>query len=132
VKTSERTIAADEFFTGMFETALQPGEIVTSVSFTIPEKAAYVKFRNPASRYAMTGVFVAKSKSGIRVAVTGAGSCVFRQTAMEQALTQKWSAQSLDAVKQSPKGLTEDMHGTAEYRAHLVGVLAKRAVLAIG
>lgn len=131
IKTNGRTIAADDFFAGMFETALEPGEIITAVAFPVPEKAAYVKFRNPASRYAMAGVFVAKAKAGIRVAVTGAGPCVFRQADMEDALTHKWAPDSLDAVKQSPDGLTEDIHGTADYRAHLVGVLAKRAVQAM-
>lgn len=131
IHTNERSIDADAFFSGMFETALRPGEIITSVAFPVPDRAAYVKFRNPASRYAMVGVFVAKTKSGVRVAVTGAGSCVFRQTAMEAALNQNWSAVSLDGVTQSADGLNGDIHGTAEYRAHLVGVLAKRAVQAI-
>jgi carbon-monoxide dehydrogenase medium subunit len=130
IKSNERIIAADEFFVGMFETVLKAGEIVASVSFPVPEKAAYVKFKNPASRYAMCGVFVAKTKSGVRVAVTGAGPCVFRQTEMEDALAQSWSPDALDGIAQSADGLTEDIHGTAEYRAHLVRVLAKRAVQA--
>jgi len=132
IRTNERNIAADDFFTGMFETALEPGEIIRSVAFPIPEKAAYVKFRNPASRYAMAGVFVAKAKSGIRVAVTGAGPCVFRQAEMEDALSRKWTPEALDTIAQPADGLTQDIHGTAEYRAHLVRVLAKRAVEAAG
>jgi carbon-monoxide dehydrogenase medium subunit len=130
IKTNERSIAADEFFVGMFETALEPGEIIVSVNFLVPEKSAYVKFKNPASRYAMAGVFVAKTKSGIRVAVTGAGACVFRQTEMEDALARNWAPEALDAIEQSADGLTDDIHGTAEYRAHLVRVLAKRALQA--
>jgi carbon-monoxide dehydrogenase medium subunit len=132
IKTNARRIAADDFFTGMFETALEPGEIVVSVAFPVPQKAAYMKFRNPASRYAMCGVFVAKTKSGVRVAVTGAGPCVFRQTEMEDALAQKWSPDALGRIAQAANGLTEDIHGTAEYRAHLVRVLAQRAVQAAG
>lgn len=132
IKTNERSIAADDFFTGMFETALEPGEIIVSIAFPVPEKAAYVKFRNPASRYATVGVFVAKSTTGIRVSVTGAGPCVFRQTEMEDALGRNWSPESIDAIAQSADGLTEDIHATAEYRAHLLRVLAKRAVQAAG
>jgi aerobic carbon-monoxide dehydrogenase medium subunit len=132
IRTNERDIAADDFFTGMFETALEPGEIIVSVAFPVPEKAAYVKFKNPASRYAMCGVFVAKTKSGVRVAVTGAGPCVFRQTEMEDALARNWAPEALDLIQQSADGLTEDIHGTAEYRAHLVRVLAQRAMQAAG
>lgn len=132
IRTNERSIAADDFFTGMFETALEPGEIIVSVAFPVPEKAAYVKFKNPASRYAMCGVFVAKTKSGIRVAVTGAGPCVFRQAEMEDALARNWAPEALDLIQQSADGLTEDIHGTAEYRAHLVRVLAQRAMQAAG
>jgi carbon-monoxide dehydrogenase medium subunit len=130
IRTNERKIAADDFFIGMFETALEPGEIIVSVSFPVPEKSAYVKFKNPASRYAMCGVFVATTKAGVRVAVTGAGPCVFRQTEMEEALAHNWSPAALEGIAQSADGLTEDIHGTAEYRAHLVQVLAKRAVQA--
>lgn len=131
IHTNRRTIPADQFFTGMFETALENGEIITSVGFPIPQAAAYVKFRNSASRYAMVGIFVARTKSGIRVAVTGAGPCVFRQMEMEEALGRDFSPAALDVVRQSPTGLNDDIHGSAEYRAHLVGVLARRAVLAM-
>jgi carbon-monoxide dehydrogenase medium subunit len=132
VQTNERQIPADEFFKGMFETALKPGEIVTAVSFPVPEKAAYMKFPNPASRYAMVGVFVAKTKSGPRVAVTGAGPCVFRQKDMEAALAKNWSADAVAGIKQKADGLNSDIHASSEYRAHLVTVMAKRAVAAAG
>ncbi len=131
IQTNERTISDEEFFIGMFETALRPGELIIAVAFPLPTNAVYVKFRNPASRYAMAGVFVARTKSGARVAVTGAGPCVFRQTPMEAALDQNWSPASLEGVTQSPDGLTDDIHGTSDYRAHLVGVLARRAVQAM-
>ena len=132
VVTTAREIAAEDFFTGMFETALEPGEIVTSVSFPIPDKAAYMKFPNPASRYAVVGVFVAKSKDGVRVAVTGAGPAVFRQKDMEAALTKNFSADAIKGVVQKPDGLNADIHASAEYRAHLIGVMARRAVQAAG
>ena len=132
VHTNERTIAADAFFKGMFETALKPGEIITAVSFPVPQKAGYAKFPNPASRYAMVGVMVAKSAQGVRVAVTGAAPCVFRNQEMEAALTKNWSASALDGIKVPAKGLNSDIHGSAEYRAHLIGVMAKRAVQAAG
>lgn len=132
VKTNEREIAADEFFKGMFETALKPGEIVTAVSFPVPEKAAYMKFPNPASRYAMVGVFVAKGPAGVRVAVTGAAPSVFRQKDMEAALGKKWAPDAVEGIKQSASGLNSDIHASSEYRAHLVGVMAKRAVQAAG
>jgi len=128
IKTSRRSIAADEFFTGMFTTALQDGEIVTEVSFPIPQKASYKKFPNPASRYAMAGVFVAKTKSGVRVAVTGAGPCVFRVPEMETALNKNFSPDAISGIAIDADGLNSDIHGSAEYRAHLVGVMAKRAV----
>jgi len=128
IKTSRRSIAADEFFTGMFTTALQDGEIVTEVSFPIPQKASYKKFPNPASRYAMAGVFVAKTKSGVRVAVTGAGPCVFRVPKMEAALDKNFSPDAISGIAISADGLNSDIHGSAEYRAHLTGVMAKRAV----
>jgi aerobic carbon-monoxide dehydrogenase medium subunit len=130
VKTTSRTIAADDFFAGMFETALEEGEIVTEVSFPVPEKAAYMKFPNPASRYAMAGVFVAKTKDGVRVAVTGAASCVFREKAMEAALAKSFTPDAVANIKVSPGDMNSDLHGTAEYRAHLVTVMAKRAVAA--
>jgi len=130
VKTSKREIPADGFFTGLFSTALDPDEIVTAVSFPIPEKAGYQKFRNPASRYAIVGVFVAKTGAGVRVAVTGAGASVFRQTEMEQKLSASFSPDAIKDVKQSQDGLNSDIHASAEYRAHLVGVMARRAVAA--
>jgi carbon-monoxide dehydrogenase medium subunit len=132
VVTNKRKIAADDFFKGMFETALDAGEIVTAVSFPKPEKAGYAKFPNPASRYAMVGVFVAKTGSGVRVAVTGAGPCVFRSKDLEQALSGNWSADAAGGVKVASKGLNNDIHGSADYRAHLVTVMAKRAVAAAG
>jgi carbon-monoxide dehydrogenase medium subunit len=128
VKTNRRSIAADEFFTGMFSTALADDEIVTEVSFPIPQKAAYKKFPNPASRYAMAGVFVARTNSGVRVAVTGAGPCVFRAQAMETALAKSFSASAIEGIAIDANGLNSDIHGSAEYRAHLVGVMARRAV----
>jgi aerobic carbon-monoxide dehydrogenase medium subunit len=129
IVTSKRRINADDFFTGMFETALEPDEIVTKVVFPLVKKAAYEKFRNQASRYALVGVFVSKRGSEIRVAVTGAGgSGVFRVTAFEEALKKRFSPKSLDGLTVSPYGLNGDIHGSAEYRAHLIGVLAKRAV----
>jgi len=130
IKTTARTIKADDFFTGMFETALEDGEIITEVAFPVPEKAAYMKFPNPASRYAMVGVFVAKTKAGVRVAVTGAASSVFRESAMEAALAKSFTPDAVANIKVSPANLNADLHGTAEYRAHLVTVMAKRAVAA--
>ncbi len=130
VVTNKRKIAADDFFKGMFETALQPGEIITAVSFPVPKRAAYMKFKNPASRYALVGVFVADTAGGPRVAVTGAGPGVFRQKDMEKALAGKFAAESVANVKQSDNGLNSDIHASAEYRAHLVTVMAKRAVAA--
>ncbi len=132
VHTNERTIAADDYFKGMFETALKPGEIITAVSFPVPQKAGYAKFPNPASRYAMVGVMVAKGPQGVRVAITGAAPSVFRSKEMEAALAKDWSASALDAIKVPAKGLNSDIHGSAEYRAHLIGVMAKRAVQAAG
>ena len=130
IKTTARTIKADDFFTSMFETALKDGEIITEVSFPVPEKAAYMKFPNPASRYAMVGVFVAKTKSGVRVAVTGAASCVFRESTMEAALAKSFAPDAVASIKVQPGNLNSDLHGSAEYRAHLVTVMAKRAVAA--
>ena len=132
VVTSKRKIAADDFFKGLFETALGPGEIVTAVSFPKPDKAAYAKFPQPASRFALVGVFVSKSGSNVRVAVTGAGPKVFRQADFEKALAANFSADALKTAKQSASGLNGDIHGSAEYRAHLVGVMARRAVAAAG
>ena len=130
VKTTSRTINADDYFTGMFETALEEGEIVTEVTFPIPDKAAYMKFPNPASRYAMVGVFVAKTKAGVRVAVTGAASSVFRETAMEAALAKSFTPDAVANIKVAATNMNSDLHGSAEYRAHLVTVMAKRAVAA--
>jgi aerobic carbon-monoxide dehydrogenase medium subunit len=131
IVTNKRRIAADEFFTGMFETALGADEIITKVMFPLPKKAAYVKFANPASRYALVGVFVSKRGREIRVAVTGAGANgVFRVTAFEEALQRRFGPKSLDGLSVPATGLNSDIHGSAEYRAHLIGVLARRAVTA--
>ena len=131
IVTNKREIAADAYFTGMFETALEENEIITKVKFPIPEKSGYEKFRNPASRYAMVGVFVAKTASGVRVAVTGAGSSgVFRQAEMEAALSANFAPDAIKGVKIDPDGMLSDLHGDAVYRAHLVGVMARRAVAA--
>lgn len=132
VHTSKRTIAAEDFFTGMFETAREPDELVLKVEFPIPEKAAYQKFRNPASRYAIVGVLVAKTANGVRVAVAGAGPCVFRVPEMEQALSANFSSKAIENVTIPADGLNADIHASAEYRAHLVGVMARRAVDACG
>ncbi len=133
VVTSKRRIAADDYFTGLFETALEPGELITSVIFPIPQKATYMKFANPASRYALVGVFVAKTAGGVRVAVTGAGAHgVFRPQAFEAALNANFSASALDGVSVPASGLNSDLHADADYRAHLIGVMAKRAVAAAG
>src|SRR5271155_4278934 len=127
--TNKRRIKADDFFTGMFSTALEPTEIITKVSFPIPKKAAYQKFRNQASRFALVGVFVSKRGSEIRVAVTGAGSNgVFRVPTFEEALKKRFSPKSLEGLSVPATGLNSDIHGSAEYRAHLIGVLARRAV----
>jgi carbon-monoxide dehydrogenase medium subunit len=131
VHTTSRQIAADDFFTGMFETALEPGELVVKVAFPIPKRAAYVKFRNPASRYAVVGVMVAETASGIRVAVTGAGPTVFRVPEMEAALTKTFAASAIQNIQIPSDDLNGDLHATAAYRAHLVGVMAQRAVAAI-
>lgn len=128
VHTTARAIPADDFFTEMFETALEAGELIARVEFPAPEKAAYVKFANPASRYAIVGVFVAGTAEGARVAVTGAGQCVFRVREMEQALNRDFSAAALEGITVPDTDLNGDLHASAEYRAHLVGVLARRAV----
>ncbi len=120
--------SADAFFKGLFETALGEGEIITAISFPKADKAAYMKFPNPASRYAMVGVFVAKTAAGVRVAVTGAGPSVFRVKAMEEALSKNFSSDAIKDIKVPADGLNSDIHGSAEYRAHLVGVMARRAV----
>jgi len=128
VRTDRREIAADGFFTGMFETALEEGEIIKAVHFPRPERAKYMKFANPASRYAMAGVFVAVTGGQVRVAVTGAGPCAFRWTEAEQALTADFSPDALNGLALDPAALNSDIHASAEYRAHLVTVMAKRAV----
>jgi carbon-monoxide dehydrogenase medium subunit len=129
VHTDKRAIKAEDFFTGLFDTALEEGEVVTKISFPVPKKAAYEKFRNPASRYAIVGVFVADTDAGIRVAVTGSGSSgVFRAKEIEAALTKSFTPEAAGAVKMSPDGLNSDIHADAEYRAHLISVMAKRAV----
>jgi carbon-monoxide dehydrogenase medium subunit len=128
VQTNKRKIAGDDFFKGLFETALQDDEIITGFTFPKPERAGYAKFPNPASRYAMVGVMVAKTAGGVRVAVTGAGPSVFRVKAMEDALAKSFTADAIKGIKVPSDGLNSDIHGTAEYRAHLIGVMAKRAV----
>jgi aerobic carbon-monoxide dehydrogenase medium subunit len=128
VHTDRRQIAADHFFKGLYETALQPGELITALSLSIPKRAAYVKFKQPASRFALVGVFVSDGPQGVRVAVTGAGPGVFRAPALEAALAQSFTAQALDGIKLPADGLNSDLHGSAAYRAHLIGVLARRAV----
>ncbi len=132
IVTDKRRIAADDFFQGMFTTALEPGELLVAIEFPVPEKAGYAKMRNPASRYVMAGAFVAKTGGGVRVAINGAGPGVFRQAEMEKALAANWSPDAVAGVKQSADGLNSDIHGSAEYRAHLVTVMAKRAVAAAG
>ena len=130
VRTDRRTIAGDDFFTGLFETALEDGEIIVSVSFPVPRRAAYAKFPNPASRYAIVGVMAAETRTGVRIAVTGAADHAFRATSMETALAGSFSADALAGVSISADGLNEDIHASADYRAHLVGVMARRAVAA--
>jgi len=130
VTTNKGSHAADDFFTGMFETALDEGEIITSVSFPIPKRGAYQKFPNPASRYALVGVFVAEAADGVRVAVTGAGPCVFRVPEMEKALAGRFQADAITGISVDAGGLNSDIHASAEYRAHLVSVMAARAVAA--
>jgi aerobic carbon-monoxide dehydrogenase medium subunit len=130
IVTSEREIAADDFFLGLFETALKPNEIITAIRFPVPLAAGYAKFKAPASRYALVGVFVAKTATGVRVAVTGAGPGVFRVPQMERALGESFDATAIAAIKIDADGLTSDIHADAGYRAHLVTVMAKRAVAA--
>ena len=129
IVTNKKRVHADKFFTGLFETALEDGEIITKVIFPIPTRAGYTKFRNPASRYAMVGVFVAKKGKDVRAAVTGAGgNGVFRSKEVETALADKFSGKALDGVKIPAAGLLSDIHADAAYRAHLIGVMARRAV----
>jgi aerobic carbon-monoxide dehydrogenase medium subunit len=127
--TNKRKIAADDFFTGMFETALEPDEIITKVSFPVVKKCGYEKFKHPASGFALVGVFVSKRGSDVRVAVTGAGaSGVFRVPEFEEALKKRFAPKSLEGLSVSADGMNSDIHAGAEYRAHLVGVMARRAV----
>ena len=126
--TNKRKIEADKFFKGLYETALEPAELITSVSFPAPKRAAYMKFKNPASRFALVGVFVADFGGNVRVAVTGAGPCAFRQADMEKALAAKFAPESVASIKVKPDGLNNDLHASPEYRAHLITVMAKRAV----
>jgi carbon-monoxide dehydrogenase medium subunit len=132
ITTNKRKIDGDAFFKGLYETALEPGELITQVSFPAPKRAAYMKFKNPASRFALVGVFVADFGSGgkdaVRVGVTGAGPCAFRQREMEKALAQKFAPESVANIKVKPDGLNNDLHASPEYRAHLITVMAKRAV----
>jgi aerobic carbon-monoxide dehydrogenase medium subunit len=134
IKTNKRTIAADEFFTGLFSTALADGEIITAVSFPVQDKAGYAKMRHPASRFALTGVFVARTPSGdVRVAATGASqNGVMRVPVIEAALKANWSAGAIDSVTISTDGLLADIHGSSAYRANLIKVMAQRAVIAAG
>jgi carbon-monoxide dehydrogenase medium subunit len=133
IATNKREIKADDFFSGLFATALEDNEIITRVTFPVPSKFAYAKFANPASRYALVGVAVAQRGSEVRVAVTGAGSNgVFRHKAMEQALAGSWSAQALANVAVNAADMMSDIHGDSTYRAHLVGVMARRALAAAG
>jgi carbon-monoxide dehydrogenase medium subunit len=132
VNTDRRSIAADDFFLGLYETALEPGEVITSVSFPVPEKAAWQKFKQPASRFSIVGVFVSTGPKGVRVAVTGAGAGVFRASNIEAALSAGWTSAAAAGVTVSADGLSSDLHGSAEYRAALIPVLASRAVAAAG
>jgi carbon-monoxide dehydrogenase medium subunit len=128
IVTNKRKIEADKFFKGLYETALEPGELLTAVAFPAPKRAAYIKFKNPASRFAIVGVFVADFGNSVRVAVTGAGPSVFRQADMEKALSAKFAPDSVANIKVKADGLNNDLHASPEYRAHLVTVMARRAV----
>jgi aerobic carbon-monoxide dehydrogenase medium subunit len=129
VTTNKRKIEADKFFKALYETALEPGELITAVSFPVPKRAAYMKFKNPASRFAIVGVFVADFGGGkVRVGVTGAGPSAFRQAEMEKALAAKFAPESVANIKVKPDGLNNDLHASPEYRAHLITIMAKRAV----
>jgi len=130
IHTDKRTIAADAFFTGLYETALQPGELITAVSFPLPQRAAYMKFKQPASRFALVGVFVSQGAGGVRVAVTGAKAVVFRVKELEDALAKSFTPEAAKLVKVSASDINTDLHGTAEYRAAMIGVMAQRAVAA--
>lgn len=128
ITTNKRKIEADDYFKGLYETALEPGELITSVAFPAPKRAAYMKFKNPASRFAIVGVFVADFGGKVRVGVTGAGPCAFRQSDMEKALAANFAPEAVANIKVKPGGLNNDLHASPEYRAHLITVMAKRAV----
>jgi len=128
IHTSKRKIPTDKFFKGMFETDLKKGELIEAIEFEVPEKSSYAKFPNPASRYALVGVYIAKLKNGVRVAITGAASSVFRCKPLEDALLNNFSPASIDKTSISSKGLNSDIHASAEYRAHIIKVMAKKAV----
>jgi aerobic carbon-monoxide dehydrogenase medium subunit len=130
VHTNQRTIAADVFFTGLYETALKPGELITAVQFPLVQKAAYIKYKQPASRFALVGVFVSQGAGGVRVAVTGAKSSVFRVPELESALSKSFTPDAIKSVKLSAAGMNGDLHGSAEYRAAMIVVMAARAVAA--
>jgi aerobic carbon-monoxide dehydrogenase medium subunit len=128
ITSNKRKIEGDKFFKGLYETALEPGELITQVTFPAPRRAAYMKFKNPASRFALVGVFVADFGGSVRVGVTGAGPCAFRQAEMEKALAQKFAPEAVANIKVKPDGLNNDLHASPEYRAHLITVMCKRAV----
>jgi carbon-monoxide dehydrogenase medium subunit len=128
ITTNKRKIEADKYFKGLYETALEAGELITSVSFPAPKRAAYMKFKNPASRFAIVGVFVADFGGKVRVGVTGAGPSAFRQAEMEKALSAKFAPDAVASIKVKADGLNNDLHASPEYRAHLITVMAKRAV----
>ena len=128
IHTNKRKILADKFFKGMFETDLKKGELIESIEFEVPEKSGYAKFPNPASRYAIVGVYIAKLKNEVRVAITGAGNCVFRCKPLEDSLSNNFSPASIDKTSISSKDLNSDIHASAEYRAHIIKVMAKKAV----
>ncbi len=128
IHTNKRKILADKFFKGMFETDLKKGELIEAIEFEVPEKSAYVKYPNPASRYAIVGVYVAKFKNEVRVAITGAASSVYRSKELEDALSSNFSPSAVDGITIPDKGLNSDIHASAEYRAHLIKVMAKKAV----
>jgi len=130
VQTNKRSIAGDSFFTGLFETALEPGELIVGVSFPVAQKAAYVKYKQPASRFALIGVFVSQGSGGVRVAVTGAKGSVFRAAPIEAALAKSFTPEAAKGVKMPTDGINSDMHGSAAYRAAMISVMASRAVAA--
>ena len=128
LRTAKRSLPADSFFKGLFETGLAPGELLTAVDFPVPDRSAYVKLPQPASRFALVGVFVSQTGKSVRVAVTGAAPCVFRVREMEEALARKFAPESLNGIAVAADALSSDIHGSAEYRAHLIPVLARQAV----